>query len=507
MVGKNRNDGYTNYGEYEYTGNEIQHPEYVQNKSKWQVVEDICDSNYKPYVIPPMYTQSSNGNVEKTNNYIARARFYNFTLNTANGLVGTALQKKPTIELSPALKYLEESATNNGLTLYQLLQLCIFENVKKGRIILLTDFPAVPEGTTLEEETNNPALRARIYAYTAEEVETWAVDNTTGEEILTMVALREVNRVRVDNAPGQLEYVDCVQYKVFEIDENGECIFYIMDDLVNGGIVEGGEPRVIKANGTTLDFIPVTCIGSENNDWHVDTAPMFPIAHANIGHLRNSASLEFNIEAHGRITVGISSKMSTSQWQEAAKSNPMVFGADNYVWLGDGGDMKTYQAAPNQLASVAMTQKEDQIQKMGGQMLTTSSDNAPVETTRLNMNARLSPLETIVNNVVEGINTQLDYIAIFQGVPEDESYIQLPLEFTPKSADPAMIQALTASWVAGGLPQTTLVKYAQSVDLEDPERDPEEIIAEVTIPDAAGLDFSTNETEEATIDEVDESDS
>lgn len=463
---------------------DAEHPEYKEEKERWKLVRDMVKSNYKEHVILPEQTAGKNkARVSARNSaYVARTVFYNYTLNTQTGVVGTGLQNAPTIELPAELEYLNEGATGNGLTLRQAIKKTLSEQVTVGRHILFTDFPAAPLGLSGEETKADTNLKPLIYMYKTEDVPVWVTDTSTGKERLTLVALRETRLVL---EPGTFKYMTAVQYRILQLDDEGLFFFWITDKLEDGKMLQ--DKTYPLRNGKPWDVIPVTCVGSENNDWKIDSSPLYPIAHINAGHLRNSAALEYNIEAHGRATLGVTSDLTISDWKQLTDAKPLRLGGDDGIFLGKGGDLKLVQLGPNQLAAASMDQKVVQIMAIGGNIITPTSANAPVETTKLNMGAKISPLETMITNNEDGYNQQIRWCAEYLGANPDSVSISLSHDLIPDSADAAMIQSITASWQAGGIPQSVLLDYTRKVDLIPREKTNEEVIQEISEESPLGM--------------------
>lgn len=450
----------------------IEHPQYTAHKERWKDVRDLLCNQYQDYVIPPS-TKQGKRVTDRNNAYVKRARFTNFTLNTKNGLLGIATQEPAKEELATGIEYIKDSATGNGLTLEQAYQWVLGEVLATGRAILYTDMPAVPLGMS-GEETRIINPQARMYLYKAEDMPIWETDYINGQEVLIMAALREERSVREANT---FKYKTVVQYRILELDELGRFYYYIVDKLDGGNILQ--DPVYPQKQGEFLTEIPLTVVGAENNNVEPDNSILWPIAHLNIGHLRNSASLEYNIETHGRITFGITSDLSKSDWKQLNQSTTIKPGSDSGLFLGKSGGLHHFQPLPNQLASEEMKHKVEQMVMLGAHIITNNSANAPVETTRLNMGAKTSPLQVAVNNCAAGINEQLDYISEYMGVEPGSSIYEVNTNFIPRQADPALMQQLAAWWMQGMIPQSVPIQYGREVGLIPDDIEDEELIEEI----------------------------
>lgn len=451
---------------------ESEHPDLTCHKEKWCVVRHAVKSQYIDYVIPPEYTKGSNARVTKRNaNYIARAIFSNFTIGTRNALVGTATQKDPVLELPPGLEYLEDDCTEDRLTLKQLVRKGLGEIEEVGRFVMLTDFPAIELGKSGEEiKVLNP--QARIRTYKAEDFINWDTNGILGGQVLNFAVLREEVRRRVDGYKWACEF----QYRVLELDDNG-FYFYTLrdkDDNIKLG------PLYPTYNGKLFDYIPLDIVGAEDNNVEIDESPLYPIAHVNFGHLRNSASYEDNLDAHAQGTLFLTSTMSFSQWKEMTDVKPVMMGSREGHYIGQpGSEAKLVQLEAGQELANAMRQKEEQMLAMGAHIITQVSANAPVETTQLNMGSKTSPLVNHVKNLEQGLLNQLYNCALFMGVNPELAVLDLPKDFIPKKADPQVMAQMLAQQMSGLLSKRIVRDYDRGVDLIPDGITDEDIDAEI----------------------------
>ena len=457
----------------------IEHPQYTAHKDRWADVRDLLCNNYQDYVIPPELGQGRVV-VQRNKAYVKRARFTNYTLNSKMGLIGIATREAHKTELPTALEYIETSATGNGLTLDQLYVWALGEVLTLGRTILYTDMPAVPLGMS-GEETRIIDPKARIYTYKAEDVPVWEVDYRNGEEVLVMMALREKRNVREGRT---FKYKKVVQYRILELDDDGRFYWYIVDKLDNGKVLQ--EPVYPRKNGEFLTRIPIDVAGAENNNIDPDNSILWPIAHLNIGHLRNSASLEYNIETHSRVTLGITSSMRQEEWKALTDSKKFAVGSDSGIFLGESGGLHHFQPSPNQLASEEMRHKVEQMTALGAHIITEVSSNAPVETTQLNMGAKTAGLRSAVNNTEAAIQNQLRNVAEYMGVDPDSVLFEVNKNLVPRDADPALMQQMAAWVVQGIIPQSVPLQYGREVGFIPEDKTDEDIQNEINIENPLG---------------------
>jgi hypothetical protein len=448
------------------------HPDYMKHQLKWAIVRQAIASEYWSHVIPPEFTKGKNYRVTKRNeNYIARAIFSNFTIGTRNALVGTATQKDPMIDLPPVMEYLGDDCTEDRLTIKQLIRKALGEIEEVGRFVMLTDFPAIELGKTGEEiKILNPLPRIRTYK--AEDCINWDTNGVMGGQIINFVVLREQIKSRIDGFEWALTY----QYRVLELDAESHYFYTIRD--IDGAIKFG--PVYPRYNGQLFDYIPIDVVGSEDNNLEIDESPLYPIAHVNFGHLRNSASYEDNLDAHAQGTLFLTSTMSFSQWKEMTDVKPVIMGSREGHYIGQpGSEAKLVQLAPGQELANAMKQKEEQMLAMGAHIITNLSAKAPVATTQLNMGNKTSPLVNHVKNIEQGLVNQLKNCALFLGVDPELVNLDLPKDFIPRIADASVMQQVLAHEMGGIISKRIVREYDRGVDLIPDGMTDEEIDAEI----------------------------
>lgn len=448
-----------------------EHPEYTKNKTKWKLVRDVQNSNVDDYIIP-VECGNSRRVAQRNANYKKRAIFSNFTLNTRLGLVGLAMAQDPRVLLPTGLEYIDDYATGNGLKFDQLVRKLLGEMVDMGRVGILADYPSVPLGKSIADIASLQP-HAKMYVYKAEDILNWGITTQSGTEQLNFLVLREEIKTRVDG----FEWACAYQYRVLQLDDAGYYYYYVMDHE------EKQQTKNIypKANGKNLRHIPFHIGGSDDNDYEVDPSPMYPIAHVNIGHLRNSASLEDNADRHSQGTLFLTSTLSTSQWKELTDGRPVVMGAGEGYMLGaPGGDAKLLQLGPDQLSKEMMTQKEQQIVMLGGHLITSAAaTNAPVETTKMVMGAKLSRMGSIVNNCEDLLNNAIRDCALFEGTDPSGVEVLLSHNFIPYSPDAQIMREILAQQVAGVIPHSVLLDYNRRVDLIPRDQTNEQVIQEI----------------------------
>ena len=450
---------------------DIKHPEYKTFINEWEAIQDCCEGQRAIKSKNVKYLKPMEGvspNDARYQNYLHRAVFVNFTGKTQEGLTGAIFRNKPDYILPQETEYLEKNADGAGESLISLAKDVTGEVIAKGRHALLVDYPQVNPGLSLEE-FNELSPKATINRYTCENFINWRVEVINGQKLLTLAVLCE----HYDSNEDEFEYEQGKQYRVLRL-RNGvytQQLYQELEPITN-------EYAPTKADGSTFNFIPLFIIGSENNDTTVDIPPLGDIAAINIAHYRNSADLEENCFVHGQLTLGVSSSMSLTQFQEA-NPNGILVGSMAGHFLGESGGFSSIQASENQLADRLMERKEEQMRKLGARMISVTANKTATQTL-IEASGETSIMSTISKNVSEGIEKCIEWCGMFMGATNMPKFA-LSTKFFDEIADPQMLMAAMQLNEAGILAKSDMQNLARSQGVvnelrlnEDIDRDVEQ---------------------------------
>ncbi|MCH9838413.1 DUF4055 domain-containing protein [bacterium] len=413
-------------------------PQYELYSGVWEKTRDavrgsvaVKDKRAKYLPVPDSETNAQGVDSVRYKQYIKRAVFTNYTGRTKNALVGAAFRKRPIVELPDGLEYLADDATGDGLSLEQMAKDELSNLLETGRTLLLVDYPQADDNLSAEDVARLD-LRAAIIPYAAEAVINWKTEVIAGRRLLTLVVIAEPYL----EASDEFSHEAKTQYRVLRLTEEGYSQQIYRDEEPYS---DEFFPR--KADGSTWDFIPVTFVGSKNNDSTVDDAPLSDIADVNIAHYRNSADYEESCFITGQPTLFITHSLSQDQWQTYNPEGIKIGSRAGHV-LGETGAASLLQANPNQLVMQAMQSKEQQMVAIGARIITDRGGNETAEGARIRFASENSVLGDIVGNLSEAIKTCLYWCGEFMGVSSDDCVFEINREFYDKSVDPQMIMSL-----------------------------------------------------------------
>ena len=250
--------------------------------------------------------------------------------------------------------------------------------------------------------------------------------------MLTLIVLEEPYLENSD----EFSHESKMQYRVLRLKEEGYCQQIYRD---NEPYTEEFYPR--KSDGSVFDYIPVTFVGSQNNDSTIDNAPLSDIADVNMAHYKNSADYEESCFITGQPTLFITHSLTQEQWHEYNPKGIKIGSRAGHV-LGDTGSANLLQANPNNLVMEAMNAKEQQMVAIGARIITDRGGNETAEGARIRFASENSVLGDIVGNLSSAIKSCIYWIGEFMGVDTDDCVFIINREFYDKSVDPQMIMSL-----------------------------------------------------------------
>lgn len=413
-------------------------PTYDLYKNEWIKTRDACkgsvavkDKKAQYLPIPDADTNPMGTDSIRYKQYIKRAVYTNFTGRTKNALVGAAFRKTPIIELPDGLEYLIDDATGDGLSLEQLAKDELANLLETGRTLLLVDYPQADNNLTAEA-VSILDLRATIIPYKAETIINWKSSIFAGRSVLTLVVLMESY---IDSSD-EFGHESKTQYRVLRLDEQGYSQQLYRD---NKPYTEMFYPK--KSDGSTFDYIPVTFVGSQNNDPSIDNAPLSDIADVNMAHYCNSADYEESCFITGQPTLFITHSLTQEQWLEYNPEGIKIGSRAGHV-LGETGSANLLQANPNNLVMEAMRSKEQQMVAIGARIITDRGNNETAEGARIRFASENSVLGDIVGNLSSAIKSCIYWCGEFMGVDADDCVFTINREFYDKMVDPQTIMSL-----------------------------------------------------------------
>lgn len=448
---------------------DAKHPQYEENIESWKKIEDVTRlKNLGDYLIKLNPLDVSEENKQRNQQYKKRAIFYAITQQTTAGMLGLLYKKEPEIDLMSGLEYLKENADGAGNSLYQQSQGLSDDIVRKSRAGLYVTFPRT-EGAVSRADIQSGLTVATIHRVPAESVTNWRTITVGAKTFLSMIVMKEKSEV---SQGYKHETVD--QYRELFLDDSltyGERIWRKgdRDDWI---VWDEYYPR--NASGSTMDRIPFTFVGGENNDPDVDHPNMLGLTELNIGHYRNSADWEDSIWYAGQPQPWMSAV--SESHLDMMKEHNMYVGSRNVLGVPEGGQFGFAAAPPNPVVREAMKDKVDLMIQLGARMIQPGSVAKTAEQSGGEREIQHSVLSLIAQNISEAYVKALQWAAEYMGT-DGEIDFELNQDFVDPKADPQELTAVMAGFIQGSMPQSDYVAYMKKRGLFE-EGKPEEDYAE-----------------------------
>lgn len=433
--------------------------------TKWDLMDDVLDGEQavkrkrELYLPIPRVDDDEEANKKRYATYIQRAVFYNATRRTLDGLVGEVFSRDPIIKLPTQMQVMQTNVDGAGVSIDQQSKLCLSYVMGYGRAGLLADYPTT-NGAVTQAMINEGTARPVLILFKPNTVINWRYKMRGAKRIASLVVIHE--SYCDDSDP--FETVTGSQWRVLQLvpgedgrDEYRVQVWRRRPRLPADPIVEGREdwteydyiyaaytPR--DGDGKTLDYIPFTFVGSNNNDERPDEPPMYDLAVINIAHYRNSADYEESCFMVGQPTAWFSGL--TQGWVEDVFKGKVYLGSRAAIPLPAGAQAGLLQVNPNSMPKEAMDQKERQMVAMGAKLVTNGNVQRTLGEAQIEEASSASILSTATKNVSKAYTDMLTIAANFiaGSVNRDEIRFDLNTDFPASRLTPNDRNQLIQEW-------------------------------------------------------------
>ena len=375
----------------------------------------------------------------------------------------------------------------DGNSLAQQSRQAIKEVIATGRCGLLIDYPVVKreEG---DDETSVTVKRAReenlrpyIKVYDAQDIVNWVTKKVGALSILKTIILRE----ECEEESSLLSVDTTEQYRVLTIEDGYYCQ-YIYDLCGDNSVQRRYENPIhpLDANGNKLTKLPFVFIGSENNDYNVDPAPMEDLCDVNISHYINSADNEESSFMCGQPSLFVFASNPSLIKEE----NPLgvKVGARSVNIFSHEDSVEMLQADPNSLPRQNMTDKLDMMVMLGARLITPSQQET-AEAARIKHSGDNSALGIIVKNVDDAYTRAIEFLQLFATAKEEEFIFQLNNDFFFEKMTSEDRTAWLADIVQGIVSKSDYRRALREGGLLADERSDEDIDSDISIDEPVSL--------------------
>ena len=444
------------------------HTDYSKHVKDWEQIETCLDGEsfikekgetYLPYpvAVTAEYRKTPEFN-EEYKVYLAGAHYVNFTLQAVEDLVAGVFRKAPKVEGVPTqLEYVDYKDFSK-------------ESVKLvtsyGRMLALVDYPVTEEGTTKGKEAKGK-IQAYYVLYKAKDILDWEITRVGGVEVLSMVYLKESFDGLNDEGVKEVQF----RYRKLYLEDGVYMVDLEYEDTAKN------ETFTPRANGTTIDHIPATFVGSDNNTPRVNTSPVIGISNTNIKHYQTWGEVK-HIETyagHPMLSITGAPKNFVKEMEENGVK--ISVGASNALVL-EGTEAKAEVLSQANAGNIMHFEELDvlkaSMKEQGARIKDSGSGQVEsADTLTIKYSGDNSILASIAYNVELALLFVYQEMAMFMGADTTKITATLNKTFFEKKADPAIMTGLGGLASMGKIQDKTLIEYLQDHNLINDDEDVE----------------------------------
>lgn len=381
------------------------------------------NNTYIPYTDNPNYHTNAAYAA-----YKSRARYPELVGYTVRGLTGIATRNPPSYELPSSIEYIEDSATKEDISLNDFYNELIEQVLSVGRYIIVTD---------IDEEEDKP----KFVAYPAESLINWKSDNSKKHEPYLLVF-----KVSAYSDDDVYNHESRVIYRVLSLepDYNGYDTYTVTELEEDGTVISKVQPSY---RGKTLDYIPVSVAGSNNNLLDVDVQPMNSIS--------NIAQQLYMLSADLRNSEYMSCNPTLILSGVDREEAPKALGSTVALVL-ENPDAKAYFTETDTSALNHVLTHTDKLYHEaaihGTQLLGPSSNVVEAASAlKIRQSAASATLSSIVGTAGTAIQRSLEFVADWMDDNPDEVEFRPNKDFVELSLSSSELTAIVNAWQRGAL--------------------------------------------------------
>lgn len=438
------------------------HPDYSLTIDDCKLVRDCMEgapaikretTTYLPH--PSQIDTVSKLQKARYTEYLNGAEFDGEPDRLRRSMLGKLRINQSTIELPPALEYLDQNIDGDGLSLKSGIEYAVNNLLQTKWHALVVDHKSdAPARQLSQAEAERVNKRSSIKQYTRENVINWQFSRVGGVMQLSYVELVERTTKLNDGL-----HVERLSYLILALDDNGSYYQMIIDADGNKS-----EPNYPEINQKKLSWIPIIFIADEklpNNHLPRQLGYLYGVCDLSLSKYRVSA-------VYKEVQRSLSPTTFSGGWKEG---DMQIFKDSNngrdYVSTGplavnnlpDGVTAQILSASSNMTDfQWYFTNAAERAKAFGGQ---TQSEGGAITATEAGMISadQNALLETIAECAQESFKRAISYCAMFDGLwaPDqvdaniDLITLELPRDFaTPKLTVEERQQSL-AEYQAGAI--------------------------------------------------------
>lgn len=454
------------------------HADYGTMAPRWKRCRDVSAGQDAVHVAGILYLPKLKDQSEDDYKaYVMRATFYNATWRTIVGLIGMMLRQPPAVEAPENVKLLLDDVDAAGEPMQLFSQNVCEQALTVGRLGILVDVPAVvsAEGkapTLADARAQN--IRPTMQLYRAESIINWKTGRYNNQTVLTLVVLKEVEEIAVDEWSTknedrwrELSLVNGkYRVRVFKKKDNTQGVLATDFEQIGNDIFPVME-------GKTMDFIPFVFLGTDDTSCDVDEPPLIDLVNVNLSHYRTQADY-----AHGCHFTGLPT-LFLAGFKKEMPDEKIYIGSEAAIVSANENAKATFVEFTGQgLQSLKekLDREEQHMAVLGARMLEPQkkAQESP-DSASIRRKGEEAMLSSVAQAISLGLTQCLKWFCMFAGTPEVASVkYELNRDFYPMKMDSVTLTALVGAWQQGAISYDTLFKNLQQGEIIDQETTAEE---------------------------------
>ena len=453
--------------------------EYKTALPRWDMVDACCEeTGLGDLLLPINPHDESKENRQRNKDYCDRASWFGASAFTEAGLIGTAFEDPPALELPAQLEPLIEDCDGQGVDLQQQMQATLAQVLRKGRCCLMASYPQSEGDTSLADQMSGEK-RATIQMIDAKRVINWWATSKGAKTLIAGVVFHDSIETVADFTVSRTPTI-----RALELRDGG--VWDSMWIKTDGGDWEKvAEFQLRNAAGNAWQEIPFGFVGAFDNTASIDRAPLLSIARLNAAHYRNSADFEeacfFAGNPQPWVKGWTQDDVSDAAGQGFYLGSRQVIVADNFAFA---------QANPNVMAREAMGDKEAQMKALGARMLEPGTVAKTATEASGEHRIQHSILSLAVANVEDAYNRALRWCAEYEGSPE--GFVTFQREYMRKDVSIEKVNAFLQLWDRALAGPEEAHRVLTAANIVDPDKAPEDYAEELAAR-GAGIEPVTDD--------------
>lgn len=388
-------------------------PEYLNAASIWKRLRDCFGGRDKIIGAGTLYTPALPGaDLAGNNAYLLRGNWFGALRRTVIGLTGGIFQKDPIIDVPKNMKQWMKDVTLTGTPMETFTLIGTEEVLLMARYGVLIDMA--------EEYGEN---RPYVIGFRTENIVNWDTTQVAGDQILTLLVLRESIRIQSKDDPfafdAQTQFRECRLVLPGPDNPEGKPIYvqqlWRQEDQSKEWLRYGPE-KVALRRGEPLNFIPFVFLGTTQSSPQLSEPPLLDLADINLAHWRNSCDHEQGLHIVAAPTPFVSGM------KRGDGDNSQIAIGPSTVWMLDKdgkAGMVEFTGAGLKALVEAMNVKQKQMAVVGAKLLEEQPTTADTATAMLTRHAgEHATLRTVASAVEQGFTRVLQIMGWWTGLEE-----------------------------------------------------------------------------------------